>query len=66
MRHHLEGGHGEDAEVSTQALWWPPSKIAGVYLAPYLDELPALEPERAPEVPLAVEPTSEATSRVWI
>jgi sulfide:quinone oxidoreductase len=66
MRHHLEGGHGEDSEVSKQALWWPPSKIAGVYLAPYLHELPALEPERAPEVPLAVEPTGEATSRIWI
>jgi sulfide:quinone oxidoreductase len=66
MRHHLEGGHGEDAEVSKHALWWPPSKIAGVHLAPYLDELPALGPERAPEVPLAVEPTGESTSRVWI
>jgi sulfide:quinone oxidoreductase len=66
MRHHLEGGHGEDAEVSKQALWWPPSKIAGVHLAPYLDELPATEPERAPEVPLAVEPSGEATTRIWI
>jgi sulfide:quinone oxidoreductase len=66
MRHHLEGGHGEDSEVSQQALWWPPSKIAGVHLAPYLDELPALGPERAPEVPLAVAPTGEATTRIWI
>ena len=23
-------------EVSVQPLWWPPSKIAGTYLAPYL------------------------------
>jgi len=22
--------------VSTRALWWPPGKIAGRYLAPYL------------------------------
>jgi sulfide:quinone oxidoreductase len=66
MRHHLEGGHGDDDEVSTRALWWPPSKIAGVYLAPYLDELPAAEPQRAPEVALAVEPTGEATTRIWI
>ena len=66
MRHHLEGGHGEDSEVSTAALWWPPGKIAGVHLAPYLGELPPEEPEREPEVPLAVEPSGEAGSRIWI
>jgi sulfide:quinone oxidoreductase len=66
MRHHLEGGHGDDAEVSKHALWWPPSKIAGVHLAPYLDELPAAEHERQAEMPLAVEPTGEATARIWI
>jgi sulfide:quinone oxidoreductase len=67
MRHHLEGGHGEDSEVSTHALWWPPGKIAGVHLAPYLGEQPALEPERAPEVPLAVEPSGDGvTERIWI
>lgn len=66
MRHHLAGGHGEDSEVSTTALWWPPSKIAGVHLAPYLGELPEVEPEREPEVPLDVEPSGEAGSRIWI
>jgi sulfide:quinone oxidoreductase len=66
MRHHLEGGHGEDSEVSTDALWWPPGKIAGVHLAPYLGELPPAEPERASDVPLAVEPSGEATARIWI
>ncbi|MDX6540243.1 MAG: sulfide:quinone oxidoreductase [Gaiellales bacterium] len=66
MRHHLEGGHGEDSEVSTHNLWRPPSKIAGVYLAPYLGELPAAGPEREPEVPLAVSPSGEAGSRIWI
>ncbi|HYM58976.1 MAG TPA: FAD-dependent oxidoreductase [Solirubrobacteraceae bacterium] len=35
LRHGVGGGQGEgDAEA--QALWWPPAKIAGRYLAPYL------------------------------
>jgi sulfide:quinone oxidoreductase len=36
MRAEVGGGHGERWEVSEHALWWPPSKIAGRYLAPYL------------------------------
>jgi sulfide:quinone oxidoreductase len=66
MRHHLEGGHGEDSEVSAYVFWWPPSKIAGMHLAPYLGEVPPEPPEREPETPLAVEPTGEAGSRIWI
>jgi sulfide:quinone oxidoreductase len=30
------GGRGSSSELSDHALWWPPSKIAGAYLAPYL------------------------------
>ncbi len=30
-----------DGEASPRALWWPPTKIAGRYLAPFLDELDA-------------------------
>ena len=52
MRHSLEGGHGDDSEVSPETLWWPPSKIAGVHLAPFLGELPEAGLEREPEVPL--------------
>jgi hypothetical protein len=36
MRAEVSGGRGEDWEVSDHALWWPPGKIAGRYLAPYL------------------------------
>jgi sulfide:quinone oxidoreductase len=58
---------GDDPGQSADyALWWPPSKIAGVHLAPYLDELPAAEPDRAPEVPLAIEPAGEPSTRIWI
>ncbi|MET0206513.1 MAG: hypothetical protein ABW228_04985, partial [Thermoleophilaceae bacterium] len=36
MRTEVGGGRGEDWEVSQHALWWPPSKVAGRWLAPYL------------------------------
>jgi sulfide:quinone oxidoreductase len=36
MRAEVGGGHGEDWSVSEHALWWPPTKIAGKYLSPYL------------------------------
>ncbi len=32
----LGGGTGEPAAASDSPLWWPPTKIAGRYLAPYL------------------------------
>jgi sulfide:quinone oxidoreductase len=39
-----------DEAVAAQPLWWPPTKIAGRYLAPYLYERePAAEPGPAPE-----------------
>jgi sulfide:quinone oxidoreductase len=36
LRAELSGGHGETAVVSGDALWWPPAKIVGRYLAPFL------------------------------
>lgn len=40
LRAAVTGGAGEAASiVSEHALWWPPSKIAGRYLAPYLATL---------------------------
>lgn len=38
LRAELAGGRGETSVADTHALWWPPSKIAGRYLAPYLAE----------------------------
>ena len=34
---------GEDGEVAANALWWPPTKIAGRYLGPYLAFASTLE-----------------------
>jgi len=38
MRSDVSGGAGEGT-VSRRALWWPPTKIAGRYLSPYLAAL---------------------------
>ena len=38
MRAEVTGGEDQPPVASTQALWWPPSKIAGHWLAPYLAE----------------------------
>ena len=42
----VTGGRGASSESSEHALWWPPSKIAGAYLAPYLAGPDAAPPER--------------------
>jgi len=36
LRSDISGGAGDDSTISGEALWWPPDKIAGRYLAPYL------------------------------
>jgi sulfide:quinone oxidoreductase len=36
MRADVSGGRGDAWDLSEHALWWPPSKIAGRWLAPYL------------------------------
>jgi sulfide:quinone oxidoreductase len=38
MRAEVSGGEDHPPVASGQALWWPPSKIAGRWLAPYLAE----------------------------
>jgi sulfide:quinone oxidoreductase len=42
LRHAVAGGGGEP-EVAGHALWWPPTKIAGRYLAGYLFECDDLQ-----------------------
>jgi len=36
LRADISGGAGDDSTVSDDALWWPPNKLSGRYLAPYL------------------------------
>lgn len=44
----VDGGHGETSEVAAEPLWWPPAKIVGRYLAPFLAAHTglAISPER--------------------
>ncbi|MBD0291362.1 MAG: hypothetical protein ICV74_08915 [Thermoleophilia bacterium] len=36
LRAELSGGHGDTSLAASEALWWPPGKIVGRYLAPFL------------------------------
>ena len=36
LRADISGGAGDDSIIAGQALWWPPNKLSGRYLAPYL------------------------------
>jgi hypothetical protein len=36
VRAELTGGRGAASVADTEALWWPPGKIVGRYLAPFL------------------------------
>lgn len=57
LRAEISGGRGESA-AADHALWWPPSKIAGRHLAPYLAARPGLAVSRPPKsgaIPVEVE-----------
>jgi sulfide:quinone oxidoreductase len=47
--HHVAGGGGGEGAVADHALWWPPGKVAGRRLAPYLAERDGIAP--APAAP---------------
>jgi sulfide:quinone oxidoreductase len=36
LRSDISGGSGDDSVISDEALWWPPNKLSGRYLATYL------------------------------
>jgi sulfide:quinone oxidoreductase len=49
LRHEVTGGSGGTSAASAEPLWWPPAKIVGRYLAPFLASLAGSEP--TPSVP---------------
>jgi sulfide:quinone oxidoreductase len=61
MRAEVSGGEDHRPAASTHALWWPPSKIAGHWLAPYLAQSQE-EPEQEP-TGLAVEAEVSSSAR---
>ena len=54
MKHALGGGSGEGT-TSLDYLWWPPGKVAGRYLAPWLAHSSSNLPLEPPPNPLEVE-----------
>ncbi len=51
LRHELTGGAGDVSSASAEPLWWPPAKIVGRYLAPFLSGFAGVE--SPPDVPAA-------------
>jgi sulfide:quinone oxidoreductase len=56
LRTELTEGENPEATIAEHALWWPPSKIAGRHLAPYLATLATADP--APPAPPARSPVT--------
>jgi sulfide:quinone oxidoreductase len=51
FRQDITGGVGDTSITSEEALWWPPSKIVGRYLAPFLAEFAGAAAPRDAEPP---------------
>lgn len=49
LRVELGGGRGDTSVAAEDALWWPPGKIVGHYLAPFLAELGVLDVTPEPD-----------------
>jgi sulfide:quinone oxidoreductase len=49
------GGRGDDSTVESEALWWPPAKIVGRFLTPFLAERAGIVLQPPPAGALAVD-----------
>ena len=61
MRAELVGGGGDTSAVQTEPLWWPPGKIVGRHLAPFLSEWAGVvlaPPTEAETLPVEVDLSS--------
>jgi hypothetical protein len=54
----------DSSEVDTEPLWWPPAKIVGRYLAPFLAEHIGLSAEPPPHA-LAASPVQVDVELEW-
>jgi sulfide:quinone oxidoreductase len=68
LRREITGGFGETSIAVTEPLWWPPAKIVGRYLAPFLGSFTGVEappaaapPPEALEVEVELEPKDVET-----
>ncbi len=69
LRHEIAGGAGDVSAASPEPLWWPPAKIVGRYLAPFLGSIagvdsPVEAPSGAAAVPVEVEIGPDAIERL--
>jgi sulfide:quinone oxidoreductase len=55
LRVDLASGHGDTSRATSEALWWPPGKIVGRELAPYLASRAGIGLRPPPEGGIAVE-----------
>jgi sulfide:quinone oxidoreductase len=62
LRADISGDAGDDSVIADTALWWPPNKLYGHYLAPYLSSQVGSEADvRPPDEPVrTVHPWSHA------
>jgi sulfide:quinone oxidoreductase len=51
MRSDISGTAGDESTSSGHTLWWPPGKVAGAYLAPYLAAREQAAPDASVEPP---------------
>ena len=51
LRREITGGFGETSVAATEPLWWPPAKIVGRYLAPFLGSVAGVEAPPAAAAP---------------
>lgn len=62
LRADISGRAGDDSAISSGALWWPPTKLAGRYLGPYLSnqigEASDVMPQDAQGIPVDTQLTS--------
>jgi sulfide:quinone oxidoreductase len=64
LRSDISGTEGDDSTISSEALWWPPNKLAGRYLGPYLSsqvgEAADVMPQNVAGVPIETALDSDA------
>jgi sulfide:quinone oxidoreductase len=64
LRREITGGFGETSFVGEEPLWWPPAKVVGRYLAPFLAAVAGVEAPPAltpPAGAVAIEVELDAT-----
>ena len=54
LRADVSGRGGESSTIAEEALWWPPTKLCGSYLSPYLASLTGDAADVMPHDPDAI------------